>query len=291
MINIDLPAYYESISNFQKQAESFNAFSKKQEEIIYALNEATVFSFGEEVIIAHFPPKIKRIIEKIANLGIGRILFEQLIENHIGPPIQLEFSDKFAYWPRIGKITLKKNKFCAWEDESGKFILGIPSKLSFIHEVFHYLHFLENKHEMVERSTQINVDELLHPNFDNIEEQITICGIDSRKIDILKTILFCENHFRHAWSLPYRFTHQSYLSPESIIEKNLMIDSESFGVYFKKYWKKLPAESIEKMELVIFIEKPTENQIKLIEAINSVVKVFNLAIDHPKDSITYKNIY
>lgn len=240
--------------------------------------QTKIFKYGGSTDYFRFPSKILKTLAKIAQLKIGQDLLNDLIDQSPKEPLELEESqDKNSFSKIENKVQFNPNPFRLWKDSENNFFI-MPFKVSFVHELFHYKHWLENP--TVYNKSFFNSESiltlLLTPKLDDPEEQLAICGIDCFKNNGAVVDL-CENHFRLAWNLPLRFTHRGITSPKKLIEKDIPIDSEKFSAFFTHYWKKLPENCYRKEALLVNIENPTPHQKELVNSILPYVKVHNLA--------------
>lgn len=311
---IDLTFYQNQIQQIVEQPATVDQPATKILDIFSQLSHKKVFEFNGSTDLHQFPAKIQKTLEKIATLKIGQDLLTFFINHPQDMPLCFEFCDKgFSYSPPLNRIYLHSNAFRLWSNGDSQPYWDSPFKVSFVHELLHYKHSLENKEKFEEmlklsnsrfflnpleeasfvielhnlyledrekyyETAKIQPKILLNSDLDNAEEQLTICGIDYQQIK--SEIVLCENHFRFAWNLPFRFTHRGIDNPKEAIQKDISIKSKLFKKVFERYWKNLPPTSFRRNALLVGIAEPSPNQTKLIERIKSFVTVYNLtAVD------------
>lgn len=265
------------ILNYQAQLQKTinKEIKTKPSELLDRLYGAKIFEFNNSTDIHLFPTKIQKTLTKIAELSIGQDLLTFLIDHPKQKPLHFEFSDRFSFHRYGNTIYINPHGFTIWENEHEKIWHKMPFKVSLVHELIHFKHCLENEKQYIQRISPFNdTSLLLTSDLTDFEEQLTICGIGSQKDS--NEIALCENHFRHAWNLPLRFSHAASSSPKRAIQYGT-VDPNKFATWFKKYWEKLPSESYRKEALIVDISEPTPNQLALISKIEAYVKVYNLS--------------
>lgn len=280
MINFDVNKYNSQIKDIDYNIE------KNSSEFLAHLFQAKVFEFNGETDFNQFPTKIQKIFCKVANLKIGQELLTFFIENPVEKPLSFKISEKNRFSPEEKEISFNLNCFSVWNNKNEEFYHKLSSKIGFVHELLHYKHSIENTEKFKRLSLTCNPMVLLNADFEDGEEQLTICGIDCEQKE--SEIALCENHFRSAWNLPLRFTHLGIIGPKNIIQKAIQVNPNQFAEWFKSYWKKLPADCYRKEALIVDIAEPTDHQKELISKIESLVTVHNLAKIDPSKTVDLK---
>lgn len=253
---------------------NFPSLDEDPEELLKRISSAKIFEYDGKNNLDAFPSKIQKNFRKVANLKIGQNLLSFFIAHTQDHRLSFELTTEGSgFCFRERKISLLIGAFAIFK--SGDSYINLPSKITFIHELLHYKHFIENPKKFLEMSFPIETHDLINPEMDDPEEQITICGINA--LEKNAEIVLCENHFRRAWNLPLRFTHQGIKDPKCAIERDVSIDYDLFLKLFKRYWNHIPEHCFRKTALVVNIDCPTPNQAELIQKVSSVVKVYNLA--------------
>ena len=97
-------------------------------------------------------------------------------------------------------------------------LIAHPFSLTLVHELFHAMHFNENPSNA--RNHLSSSKNLLHPDFRNQEEQLTITGL----LEKTGTVDLCENVFLHIHGLPLRSSHRQGLLLKATPNKDLRLD-------------------------------------------------------------------
>lgn len=255
--------------------------------LLKQLSKNKIFEFEGKSNINEFPLKIKKTLEKIAEIKVGQELLMFFIRSSKKTLILQLSDEKSCFYREENMIMLEPNIFTLWKNTNESEWACMPFKVTFVHELLHFMHSLEDIDKFREMVYPLEPQDLLSHQMDNAEEQLTICGIDA--FEKRAEIALCENHFRCAWNLPLRFTHHGVKSAKSAIQNNISIKPEQFVDLFERYHGKLPESSFRKQALIINIAEPNHHQQELIEAIERFVKVYNLAfINDPEEVLTLK---
>ena len=266
--------------NYQNQIQGKvnHEVSEEPSHLLNRLSRAKIFEFNNSTDFEQFPTKIQKTLQKVANLKIGQDLLTFLIDHPQEKPLSFELSEEgFSFSREKNRIALNPHAFSIWSNRNEKFYWEMPYKVSFVHELIHFKHCLENedKYKKMSFPDPHDTSVLLSPDLGDPEEQLTICGIDCYDKNV--EIALCENHFRYAWNLPLRFTYLGIKGPKKVIQQDIPIESKQFSKFFERYWKKLPVNCYRKEALIVDIIEATPNQKKLINSIETFVKVHNLA--------------
>ena len=84
---------------------------------------------------------------------------------------------------------------------------GYAIALGLVHELIHIVHYIEGNWSMRARSS---LPARLSKEFTDLEEQLTICGVENKT----DTIRLCENAFVEAFGYNFRTSHRSH--PEKL---------------------------------------------------------------------------
>ncbi len=196
-------SYYSKLDDFirEKPLTTPSIALEKSEKIQSALKKAKLFDV-EGPLCSNFYKEVHEAIRTISLIKPGRKLLKlfliHLKDSHLKiceSPIDFFDTDN-----KIINISSKVHTYyIGREQKLHKFRL----EASLVHELIHAIHFYENSETMLKRTFHSKPSQLFHVNFQNLEEQLTICGLLEEKGEIT----LCENAFLRAWGLELRVNH------------------------------------------------------------------------------------
>lgn len=222
-----LESYYD-INDYSQKIESLTrekasttdkVIEAKSLKILEQLPKVLVKNSDNNAFYAtRFNETVDQALLDLSKLRSGRRLFKRLLKspfplvirlgNELDQRMEISYVQDFnwnTFELNVTKafinlpsdyLTKERNNHCMPD--------GYPIAIGLAHELIHAMHHIENKFGCIFRSAMKT--NLFHPHFHDLEEQLTICGLETKdgQIDL------CENAFVQAFGYHFRRTHHSH---------------------------------------------------------------------------------
>lgn len=226
-LSSSLVSYYD-ISDYSQKIESLTrekpsttdkVIEAKSIKILRQLSKVLVKDWDNNPFYAtRFNETVDQALLDLSRLRPGRRLFKRLLKSPFPIVIRLgndfdqkmdiryaqdfnwqtfevQFTKAFINLPR-DYLTKEKNNHCMPD--------GYPIAIGLAHELIHAMHTIEDQTSSIFRGAQKT--NLFNPHFHDLEEQLTICGLEKKD----GSIELCENAFVGAFGYHFRLTHHSH---------------------------------------------------------------------------------
>ncbi|MFI5343923.1 MAG: hypothetical protein ACHQUC_06855 [Chlamydiales bacterium] len=202
----------------EKPSTSNETIKKKSDALLAKINGIITKDHNE---IGRYESRFNRAIDQalldISMLKPGRKLFKRLLKSPFPITIRMTEFDRqmsIAYVSNFDWKTCKMNTERAFinlpidylDNETFCMQDGYPAVLGLVHELIHVMHYIAGDSGWEMRIRSSMKSNLLSPEFDDLEEQLTICGIGEKR----DTIDLCENAFARAFGYNFREHHHGH---------------------------------------------------------------------------------
>jgi hypothetical protein len=213
------PSYYRKLDLFQEKPFTLlSTVFEKSKKILNAVKNANILEIQKDSI-ADFYHQVNSAIIKISLIKPGRKLFKRLLACLQHTPLKIKethlSTNEFNPFTNCLFLNLNVRPYVVTEK---KMLLEQPLDICFVHELIHVMHCHENREMFTYRFSSILPSQLLDSNFNNLEEQLTICGL----LEENDEVSLCENVFLYVWKCNLRINHQGiYLNKTNLNRPNL----------------------------------------------------------------------